>query len=218
MRTWRLAVTLDLSLALADAVAAAIGAIRVAIAGAAPMRRTAGRAIVRARVIAGTAIGPVIAVEAAAVTAGTGRFEISTAGVAAVRTAFRTDRLRGVLHPRHVARLTALLRARFGAGLTACRSTRFPTSATTLKWHGSAAGARDNGQREHDKRAFHLSPLRTTFAAALREERFSARGPGRYDWYRRHNRQNPTNRRERGQGSDVRGEGFRRHYSPDVCR
>jgi hypothetical protein len=45
-------------------------------------------------------------------------------------------------------------------------STVGPTrlAATSAKWHihRSAAGRRKHGQREHDKRAFHLSPLMTS--------------------------------------------------------
>jgi hypothetical protein len=125
----------------------------MSIARAAPMRRAARRAIVRTRMIARPALAPAVPIEAATLAARAGRLKIAAASIAVGIVG--PDRLRRVLHPRHMTRLAALV------------ATRLCAPAITLRVQHPAAGARSDCQREHDQRAFHLSPLRTTLTAAL---------------------------------------------------
>jgi hypothetical protein len=80
------------------------------------------------------------------------------------------------------------------ARLLAAVATRI-TAAVIIGWTDrSAPGARKHRQREHDKRAFHRSPLWTWVyrSATLKRAELGAHDSGRYHPYRRHNRQNPT--------------------------
>jgi hypothetical protein len=115
-----------------------------------------------------------VPVEQATVSAGTAVMHISAAA-------------HGRIAPDHRPLSLARLATRFPAGVT--------TPRTSMRINRSATGAADERQREHDKRAFHLSPLWTSLRlAAVRKERVLGARLGRYHWYRRHNRQNPTNR------------------------
>jgi hypothetical protein len=114
--------------------------------------------------IAGAAVVPAVAVEEAAVSAGTIVFEIAAAGEK------RAEDWPGrVLGTSHVARLAASV----AAGL----ATRITTTGTAIWSNGSAAGRRERDQREHDKRAFHRFPPNdlASPAAVRRELRRAAR-------------------------------------------
>ena len=124
-------------LALTHATASIDVTVWVPVAGAAPMRRIARRAIVRARMITRSAVVAAVAVEQAAVSAGAAVMDISAAA----------HRLIG---PDHRPLSLARLATRFTASVT--------TPRTVIRINRSATGAADERQREHDKRAFHLSP------------------------------------------------------------
>jgi hypothetical protein len=155
--------------------------VRMAMARAAPIRRIARRAIVGAGMIAGPTVVAAVAVEQAAVSARAAVLDIPAAPHRRIASDDRSRRL-------------TRLATRIAAGVT--------TTRTSMRTNRSATGSREHRQREHDKRAFHLSPLRTSLRlAAVRKERVLGARLGRYHWYRRHNRQNPTNRKWRVQGS-----------------
>jgi hypothetical protein len=165
--------------------------VRMPVARAAPIRRTAGRAIVGARMVARPAVVPAVALEAAAILTPAAVFDVAAAA---------NRRIAADHGPLGMTRFAT----RVSAGVA--------TTGPSMRSNRSAAGRREQRQREHGKRAFHLSPLRTWLhLAAGRKVRILGARLGRYHWYRRHNRQNPTNRKCR-----VHGSGFSRQFD-ETC-
>jgi hypothetical protein len=100
--------------------------------------------------------------------------------------------LRSLHVTRHVAAVAARIATFIATGAAACIAAAIVIHRTNR----SAAGARDERQQEHDKRAFHDFPPKDLGLATLCEEESGLPRAelGRYHWYRRHNRQNPANR------------------------
>lgn len=164
----RTLLTILYPMSLANTAAAGDITVRMPVPRAAPVGRIAGRAVVRTRMITGSAVMTAVAIETAAVPARAALFEIPAAPgalAAALGTTHRPGRIAG---PRHVTRLAAF----FAAALT----TTFSTAGTVIRSNRSATGAGDCRQREHDKRAFHLSPPHDLDRRAdIGRERMSAR-------------------------------------------
>jgi hypothetical protein len=157
--------------------------VRMAVAVAAPIGRRAGRAIVRARSVTGSAIVSTVAVEQAA-SAGEAALTHAACGClttlleaasAATRSAAAST---AISLGAAVTRLAAGGAVRnFTAVLTAtCIAAAWVATAVTLRTDRSAAGGREHREREHDKRAFHdFPPKRPGSVAGRREESGAAR-------------------------------------------
>jgi hypothetical protein len=150
---------------------------RMLISVAAPVARAARRAIVRTSRILRSTLRTLVPVEHAAFAARTTRFHVA---MTAIRVAIGP---RSVLHPCHMARFTTLLSTVIAATLAAIRP------------HGPTATRTQQRERKHEKRAIHNPPLRTAIRRHAHKKRSGcAHRSGQYNSYRRHNRQNPTNR------------------------
>jgi hypothetical protein len=148
---------------------------------AAPVARTARRAIVRTVRVLRPTLRTVIPVEHTAFAARTTRFHVAMAGT---RVAIGP---RCVLRSCHVTRFTTLL------GTWLC--TLIAATMATIRPHRPTTTRGQRRERKHEKRAIHNSPLRTEAHRDTHKKRSGcAHRSGQYNSYRRHNRQNPTNR------------------------
>jgi len=130
--------------------------------------------------IAGPAIVSTVSIEAFAISAGTIGLEISAAPHASAHALSQAGRARRPIVIGHVARLTRCVTTSVTTRFSARIATRFrarlgATLTTLMRIYGSAAGSSQYRQREHGKRAFHVSPLMTWATGGAHEKRAKRR-------------------------------------------